>query len=434
MASLLKPWIVRYVNSKGRQVPKGTPGAKKVKKRAAKWYGQFVNADDKRQRVPLCTDKVAAMKMLVDLERDAERKKVGVVDRFVEHCKAPIEKHLREYEAHLCSKGVSSKHFSETIRRLRSVLDHGGIRNLGDLHPEAVENALAVLTNNGASARTRNTYLSSTKAFTHWCQRSRRIGDDPLAWLQAAAVDSVRQRRSLSETELARLFQAAQHRPLLEAMMIRTGKRRGQRCGKVRPEVKKRLERLGWERSLIYKTAILTGLRRSELDALEVHSMTLDGPRPRLTLPGRETKNGKVADLPLRADLAHDLKKWIQTTGKSGTDKVFRVPVELVKILKRDLKMARIPYRDEYGRTFDVHAFRHTTSTYLGRGKVTPRIAQEFMRHSDIKLTMQTYTDPKLLDEAEALAALPNLPLPWNNRKVGPFETVNPDEDRVTSL
>jgi len=25
------------------------------------------------------------------------------------------------------------------------------------------------------------------------------------------------------------------------------------------------------------------------------------------------------------------------------------------------------------------------------------------MRHSDIKLTMQTYTDPRLLDEAEAL-------------------------------
>jgi hypothetical protein len=32
------------------------------------------------------------------------------------------------------------------------------------------------------------------------------------------------------------------------------------------------------------------------------------------------------------------------------------------------------------------------------------------MRHSDIKLTMQTYTDHRLLDEAEALDALPDLP------------------------
>ena len=33
------------------------------------------------------------------------------------------------------------------------------------------------------------------------------------------------------------------------------------------------------------------------------------------------------------------------------------------------------------------------------------------MRHSDIRLTMQTYTDPKLLDVRGALAALPALPL-----------------------
>jgi integrase len=113
----------------------------------------------------------------------------------------------------------------------------------------------------------------------------------------------------------------------------------------------------------------------------------------------------------LRADLTEDLKNWITATGKTSTDKLFRVPVELVKILKRDLKLAGIPYRDEMGRTFDVHALRHTTSTYMGRGKVAPRVAQEFMRHSDIKLTMQTYTDLRLLDESEALSALPALPI-----------------------
>jgi hypothetical protein len=33
------------------------------------------------------------------------------------------------------------------------------------------------------------------------------------------------------------------------------------------------------------------------------------------------------------------------------------------------------------------------------------------MRHSDLKLTMQVYTDPKLLDVTGALDALPTLPL-----------------------
>jgi hypothetical protein len=33
------------------------------------------------------------------------------------------------------------------------------------------------------------------------------------------------------------------------------------------------------------------------------------------------------------------------------------------------------------------------------------------MRHSDIKLTMEVYTDVQQLDEAEALAAMPELPV-----------------------
>jgi integrase len=170
---------------------------------------------------------------------------------------------------------------------------------------------------------------------------------------------------------------------------------------------------------LIYKTAVLTGLRRGELEALEVRHLTLAGPRPCVALAGADTKNRQGADLPLQADLAEDLKRWVEATGKAGVDKLFRVPVELVKILKRDLQLAGVAYKDEHGRAFDVHALRHTTATFLGRGKVTPRVAQGFMRHSDIKLTMQTYTDPRLLDEAEALAALPGLPLPAGGGPIG---------------
>jgi integrase len=56
-----------------------------------------------------------------------------------------------------------------------------------------------------------------------------------------------------------------------------------------------------------------------------------------------------------------------------------------------------------------VHALRHTTATLLAKAKVSPRIAQQFMRHSDIKLTMQIYTDVRQLDEDEALGAFPKL-------------------------
>jgi len=76
-----------------------------------------------------------------------------------------------------------------------------------------------------------------------------------------------------------------------------------------------------------------------------------------------------------------------------------------------------IDKRDADRRTVDVHALRHTTATYLAKAGVAPRTAQTIMRHSDIRLTLGTYTDPKLLDTAAALDALPSLnPTPQGER------------------
>jgi integrase len=85
---------------------------------------------------------------------------------------------------------------------------------------------------------------------------------------------------------------------------------------------------------------------------------------------------------------------------------VFKVSKDLNRLLKRDLKWAGIPYRDQHGRTVDVHALRHTTATYLGRAKVAPNAVQTFMRHDDLKLTMQTYTDPRLVGGGQGARSL----------------------------
>ena len=70
---------------------------------------------------------------------------------------------------------------------------------------------------------------------------------------------------------------------------------------------------------------------------------------------------------------------------------------------------AGIDKADERGRTIDVHALRHTFGTLLSKGGVAPRTAQAAMRHSSIDLTMNVYTDPKLLDVQGALDSLPSL-------------------------
>src|SRR5437763_1340491 len=40
MARVFKKSITRYLDAGGRQVPKGTPGARKVREKSAKWYGR----------------------------------------------------------------------------------------------------------------------------------------------------------------------------------------------------------------------------------------------------------------------------------------------------------------------------------------------------------------------------------------------------------
>src|SRR5262249_7966415 len=161
---------------------------------------------------------------------------------------------------------------------------------------------------------------------------------------------------------------------------------------------------------------------------------------PCLTLDVADEKNREGNDLPLREDLAADLRDWLadklarlqQAALEDGSPiparrapdtPLFDVPGKLCNILNRDLVMAgiawgvkvgdkwRIEKRDDRGRTIDVHALRHAFGSLLSKGGVAPRTAQAAMRHSKIDLTMNVYTDPALLDVRGALDALPALPL-----------------------
>ena len=85
------------------------------------------------------------------------------------------------------------------------------------------------------------------------------------------------------------------------------------------------------------------------------------------------------------------------------------MPASLLRALNRDLAVAGIPKTDDRGRVVDVHSMRMTLATMLNKAGVAPRTAQEIMRHSDIRLTMATYTDAKLLNVSGALDLLPKL-------------------------
>jgi len=183
------------------------------------------------------------------------------------------------------------------------------------------------------------------------------------------------------------------------------------------------LEAKGQERALVLKTLLLTGLRSGELRSITIGQLRLDEGMPYIELAARDEKNRDGSDLPLRGDLATDIREWLghsltpSTLPVDGTvdliddSPLFYVPTGLRRMLDRDLKAAGIPKRDNRGRTIDVHALRHSFGTMLSQNGVAPRTAQAAMRHSKIDLTMNVYTDPRLLDVSSALDALPTLKL-----------------------
>jgi len=320
-------------------------------------------------------------------------------------------------------------------------------RTLADLQRDGLERWLTLQARQGAGARTRNCYLGSALAFSNWAVETGRLLANPFDHIPKAdeKADPRRQRRAMTEEELARLLVIAWQRPLQDAMTVRKGKRKGEQYANVRPEVKECLEYLGLERALIYRTLVLSGLRKGELASLTVGQLDLDGPCPYAQLKPGDEKNHEGNAVPLRADLAEDLRAWLADklerlqadalrTGAPIPARlppdmpIFDVPHKLSKIFNRDLKAAGIAKRDDRGRTFDVHALRTTFGTLLSKGGVAPRTAQAAMRHSKIDLTMNIYTDPKLLDVRGALDALPAIPLDHNASDKEAFQATGTDD------
>ena len=131
----------------------------------------------------------------------------------------------------------------------------------------------------GMSAGTRNGYRQACVTFINWCVRAGRLTHNPLLAVAVAdqRADTRRQRRALTEEELARLLDAAHRRPLSDAMTVRRGEAKGQAQAKVSAATRENLLRIGGERALIYKTLVLTGLRKGELASITVGQVDLGG-------------------------------------------------------------------------------------------------------------------------------------------------------------
>ncbi len=425
-----------------------------------------------------CRDEGAARSVLNELERRSELVKAGVMttaeDAIADHAATPIADHFKVYREHRVAKELNVVRIANTDARLAKLADDCGFHRLADLSADCLTDWLGKQLAVGMSAGTRNEYRQELVGFGNWCVKTRRLIQNPFTDIPKAntKLDCRRQRRAMTEGELHKLLHVARWRPLAEfgreairkdAEDVRS-KRGTWKAGPLsfedldvaidlarerlanNPDFITKLELRGRERQLVYKTLVTTGLRKGELASVKLRQLDLDAERAYLTLNAKDEKNRQGNSIPLRADLADDLRSWLadreatrrqaaqnaptikfdRKAGCNGRgsqneaegagllspdEPLFDVPAALVKILNRDLEAAGIPKIDDRGRTLDVHALRHTFGTMLSTSGVAPRTAMSAMRHSSIDLTMSTYTDPRLLDVHGAVEALPMLSL-----------------------
>ncbi|MFO0851838.1 MAG: tyrosine-type recombinase/integrase [Gemmataceae bacterium] len=395
------------------------------------------------ERATGCRDEQAARQVLARWEREVERIRAGTLDPAeldaARRAATPLVDHLAAYEQSLVAGDTSATYRANLRRAVVRVAADCGFATLADVRRGPVEGWLAARAAEGMGGRTRNYYRESLIAFANWCRETGRLKSHDLHRLPKAdgKADPRRPRRALTEEELTRLLAVAAARPLRDARTIRRGKRKGEVSAVLTPARTARLEAIGRERALIYKTLVLTGLRADELRTLTVGQLDLTAGAASLQLDAADEKSREGNALPVRDDLAADLRAWLadqlaalQATARNsgehiptrlpGDAPVFKVPTSLRVVMDRDLKAAGIPKRDDRGRTVDVHALRTTFCTLLSKGGVAPRTAQAAMRHSDIKLTMGAYTDPRLLDVRGAVANLPALSLSPSPRPTHP--------------
>ena len=476
-----KPFA-RVKPAKGRAVTYpvtlGKDGSQRIVVEAATYLAKYRDGQGIVCEVSTgCRDEAAARCVLNELERRSELVRAGVLssheDRTADHQRSPVSEHFDAYLTSMIVSGKSAYHIRDTKRLAKRVFENCSMKTLRDIDAVMLEDWLAARLNEGMAARTRNRYLQAVNGFCGWCVRNGRLSSNPVACIAKAdeKCDRRKVRRALSEDELRRLLHVVRWRPLAEYGR-ETEHKEAEHVARKRDTWKaapltfetldaaverarerlacnlkliEQLEHRGRERQLIIKTLVTTGLRKGELASVRLRNLNLDDERPSLTLEAKNEKNRQGNTLPLRADLAAELREWlidratkrrldaanaptIKFDRKAGSDPrsrankeqgrwlmpdelLFDVPDGLVKILDRDLQAAGISKRDDRGRTLDVHALRTTFGTHLSKAGVSLRTAQAAMRHSDPKLTANIYTDPRLLDVHGAVEALPTLSL-----------------------
>lgn len=357
----------------------------RIYKRGKTWYCDYVDADGNRVRKNTkMKDKQLANKVLNLWEGDQRQIEVGL--KQANRSADPIESLIPQFISAKSTARVSKDHIDRTIQLVRAVVVFNGWKLLGDISADGVNKYGQHLVNEqGQASRTVASMITAMRTFCRWCVRTGALLADPTATIDkpSAKTDRRIERRMFSPEEWRWLKKA------LETENLRNGQGSD-------------------ERLLMYRVAIETGLRSSELRSLKCSSLMLNNSEPHVIAKAKITKNSELAKQYVSDQLAADLRSYIK--GRRPGSAVFNVVsrLEMARTLRSDLDDARtlwlespdgkhghdsdfLSSPDSQGEVIDFHSLRHTCGAWLVQQGVTLAEVKEIMRHSTITLTVDCY-------------------------------------------
>ena len=317
------------------------------------------------------TDKRVAEKRLRDLVTQLERERAGlaVPARLAAQASRPLVQYVTGLVADARARHQSRDHVRHINERLSRLLKECGWQRASDITAESFEHWRAE--HPELKGKTKDEYLSAARLLTKRLLKLGLFEADPLGKVERVGrkLHRAAEKRALSDAELRALVKGP--------------------------------------RGLVYLAAAQTGLRRNELRQLRWADVHAEGDRPHIALRASTTKGKRGATQWITAELAAALGE--AGRGKSPDGLVFAGGMPTPRTVKADFKAAGVVMVDALGRRACFHGLRKTFGTNLARGGVSPRIAQELMRHQDIRQTMGVYTDLEALPIRNAVEVLPRL-------------------------
>ena len=344
---------------------------------SARFYsGRYrLAGDSKATTVALkTTDKQVAEAKLKQLVQELERERAGLLapKAIREGLQKLFVELMAEYLAERRRIGCDEKYVAGVHHQLSTLAKECRWSIVKDVTAETFQ---AWRQKQKKSPKTLNEYLTAIRSLLSWLERSERIPRNPLKNVEKLKNhgEPCYQRRSLSVEQARELLRVA-------------GPRRA-----------------------LYAMALETGLRRKELGKLEWRDVHIDAAgEPFLSVRRSTTKNHKAAPTPIDAELANELRA-IRPLDVPPGQRVFAKLMPRMNVFRADLKAAGIEPTDTEGKHADFHALRMTFQMLLMNNGTAPRVIQELMRHSDMKLTTKNYTDVAQLPLTQAVRSLPSL-------------------------